>query len=607
MVEGKLKERLKIPVFHDDQHGTAIIVSAAIFNGLDIVGKQLENVKVVTSGAGASAQGCLKLLISMGLPKENILAVDRQGVIYKGRPGLRDPHKRRFANNTHCRTLKDALVGADVFLGLSGPGTVTQDMLKGMAERPLVFALANPVPEIMPEEIREVRPDALIATGRSDYPNQVNNVLCFPFMFRGALDVGATQINDAMMIACATALADLARQEASDVVHQAYDNEQLKFGPEYLIPKPFDPRLSVEVSYAVAKAAMDSGVAMRPIKDMGGYRQHLSQMVNRSSLFMKPFFDRARQNPKRVVFAEGENETALRAVQEVVDEALAKPVLIGRQSIIEEMIKQHGLRLKADNDFELIDPQTSPLHREYSDFYYKLVQRKGITPGYAEERMCGRNTVWALTMLRRKEADAVICGTMGKPDGHLQHVLEIIGLQENVDHPGIMHAMILPKGTFFVAHTMNPDPSTEEVVETTLLAAATLKEFGIRPRVALLSYSSFGSGKTESARRMQDAVRRLDEIKPNFQYEGEMQADAALLEDIRKSLFPNSRLKGRANLLIMPSRDAAHIAFNMLKVLGDSVAVGPILLGVKQPVHIMTSSATVRRIVNMTAIAAFKA
>ncbi|TNF98260.1 MAG: NADP-dependent malic enzyme [Gammaproteobacteria bacterium] len=607
MIEGKLRERLNIPVFHDDQHGTAIIVSAAIFNGLDIVGKKLENIRVVTSGAGASAQGCLKLLISMGLPKENILAVDRQGVIYKGRPGLRDPHKRRFANSTDCRTLSDALVGADVFLGLSGPGTVTQEMLKGMADRPLVFALANPVPEIMPEEIRQARPDALIATGRSDYPNQVNNVLCFPFMFRGALDVGATQINDSMMIACATALADLAKQETSDVVNRAYSNEHLSFGPDYLIPKPFDPRLNVEVSYAVAKAAMDSGVASRPIKDMGAYRQRLSQMVNRSGLFMKPFFDRARNNLKRVVFAEGENETVLRAVQEVVDEALAIPILMGRQGIITEMIKELGLRIQPGEDFEVIDPRTSPLRQTYSDYYYELVQRKGITPGYAAERMRGRGTVWGLTMLRRDEADAVICGTMGKPDGHLQHVLDIIGLQDDVNHPGILHVMLMPKGTFFVAHTVNPDPTCEQVVETTLLAADTIKQFGVRPKVALLSYSSFGSGTTESARRMQNAVRQLDEIQPDFQYEGEMQADAALLEDIRKTLFPNSRLQGRANLLIMPNRDAAHIAFNMVKVLGDSVAVGPILLGVKQPVHILTSSATVRRVVNMTAIAAVKA
>jgi len=580
-VEGKLRKRLNIPVFHDDQHGTAIIVAAAISNGLDIVGKQLDEVRMVTLGAGAAAQGCLNVLISMGLPKENILMVDRQGVVYKGRPRLNDPHKKRFSVNTECRTLEDAMKGADIFLGLSGPGIVTQDMIGSMAESPMVFALANPVPEIMPEAIREVRPDALIATGRSDYPNQVNNVLCFPYIFRGALDVGATEINDEMKIACAEAIAKIARLGASDIVIRAYGDSIFNFGPDYLIPRPFDPRLSVEVSIAAARAAMKSGVATMPIEDFSEYRQRLSQMIFRSGLFMKPFFERARLRPKRIVYPEGENETILRAVQDVVDEQLVEPVLIGNRQEIAENIRRLGLHIEIDKHIEVID------HNDVDEEANRVVR--------------------GLKLLSAGQVDAVICGIQGKQDQHMRNAVDIIGLREGVAHMGILKILLLQQGAFFIVNTFAAEPTAEQVAETAMMAAEAVKKLGIVPRLALLSHSSKGSGDSDAVRRMRQAADLLAQQVPDFEFEGEIQADIALIEQVRQFRFPDSRLRSNANVLVMPTRDASNIAFNMVKVLGDGIAIGPILLGMNKPVHVVSSTATVRRVVNMTALAVVEA
>ena len=607
-IEQRLRERMNIPVFHDDQHGTAIIVAAAIWNGLSVVGKKIEEVKLVTSGAGAAALACLDLLVDLGMKVKNITATDIHGVVYAGRKKDMDPRKARYAKKTKARKLAEALEGADVFLGLSAPGVLKPEMVKTMARKPLIMALANPVPEITPEEAQAARPDAIIATGRSDYPNQVNNVLCFPFIFRGALDAGATEINEAMKIACVHALADLARVETSDIVLKAYGGQSAAFGPEYLIPRPFDPRLITAIAPAVAKAAMESGVATRPIEDFDAYCERLTQFVFRSGLVMKPLFDSARADPRRIVYAEGEGERVLRAVQVVVDEGLAKPILIGRRRVVVSRIRRFGLRLKVDEDFGLCDPEDDPRFDEYWRLYHELTVRKGISPGYARTVARTRTTVIACLMVRRGEADAAICGTVGLYQRHLRHVRDVIGLREGVATPAALTVLILSRGTYFLADThVNVARDAAGIAELAMLAAEETRRFGVEPKIALLSHSNFGTVESESAQRMRDAVAILQSGNPGLKVEGEMHADAALIEEIRDRFFPDSRLDGSANVLIMPSLDAANISYNLLKVLGEGLSVGPILLGMARPVHIVTPSVTTRGLVNMTALAAVDA
>ncbi len=607
-VESQLRQRLRIPVFHDDQHGTAIIVAAAIVNGLKVVGKSLEQVKLVTSGAGAAAIACLDLLVDLGLPLEHITVTDIAGVVYRGRAELMDPRKARYARDTKARSLAEVIGGADVFLGLSAPNVLKPEMVARMADKPLILALANPVPEILPEEARAVRPDSVIATGRSDYPNQVNNVLCFPFIFRGALDVGATQINEAMKIAAVGALAELARAEPSDVVAAAYGGQSLSFGPDYLIPRPFDPRLIVEIATAVAKAAMESGVATRPIEDFKAYRERLNQFVFRSGMLMKPMFEAARHDPRRIVFAEGEDERVLRAAQAIVDDGLAKPILIGRPEVVNRRIERLGLRIRPGEDFELVDPQSDPRYNEYWTHYHRLMERRGVSAETARTMVRTRTTVIGALMVKRGEADALICGTAGRYERQLRHVLDVIGLRRGVRDPAALSVLIVPRGTFFLADTyVTPDPDAEQIAEMTLLAAEAVERFGIKPKVALLSHSSFGTADTPSARKMRAALALVVANRPDLEVEGEMHADAAFSEEIRARIFPNSRLKGQANLLILPDLDAANIAFNLVKVVADGLAVGPILIGVAQPAHILTASVTVRGIVNMTAVAVVEA
>jgi malate dehydrogenase (oxaloacetate-decarboxylating)(NADP+) len=607
-IERRLRARLKIPVFHDDQHGTAIIVAAAIRNGLKVVGKDLKQVKLVTSGAGAAALACLDLLVSLGLPIENITATDIAGVVYKGRKEEMDPNKARYAKDTNARKLAEVIAGADVFLGLSAPGVLKPEMVKTMADKPLILALANPTPEIMPEEARAARPDAIIASGRSDYPNQVNNVLCFPFIFRGALDVGATVINEAMKIACVEAIAALAHAEASDIVAAAYGGQSLSFGPEYLIPRPFDPRLIVQIAPAVAKAAMDSGVATRPIEDLDAYRDRLSQFVFRSGLLMKPIFDAARTDPRRLVFAEGEDERVLRAAQQLVDDGLAKPILVGRLLVVMQRIDRLGLRIKPGADFELVDPEGDPRFPEYWRLYHSMMERKGVSPDLARNIVRTRNTVIAALMIRRGEAEAMICGTVGRYDLHLEAIGDVIGLRRGVRQFYALNAMILPHGTFFICDTqVMADPTAEQLVDMTLLAVEVVQRFGLAPKVAMLSHSSFGTGATISARKMQAALRLLRAHAPELEVEGEMQADLAFDEETRLKLFPGSLLKGQANLLIMPTLDAANIALNLFRGIGEGLSVGPILVGAARPAHILTPTARVRGIVNMSALAVVEA
>jgi malate dehydrogenase (oxaloacetate-decarboxylating)(NADP+) len=609
-IEGKLRQRLKIPVFHDDQHGTAIIVGAAIRNGLRVVGKSLAEVKLVTSGAGAAAIACLDLLVDMGLPIANIIATDRYGVVWRGRKEEMDPRKDRYAKETNARTLADVIGGADIFLGLSAPDVLKPEMAQRMAPRPLILALANPVPEITPEAARAVRPDAIIATGRTDYPNQVNNVLCFPFIFRGALDVGATTINEAMKIACVEALANLALAPPSDVVAAAYGHGDtpLTFGPEYLIPKPFDPRLILEIAPAVAKAAMESGVATRPIADFAAYRQRLTQFVFRSGLVMRPIFERARSEPKRVVYAEGEDERVLRAVQQVLDDHLAKPIIIARREVARRRIEKLNLRFKLDEDVELVDPESDPRFNEYWTFYHRLMERKGVAPDFARGLVRTRASVIAALMVRRGAADAMLCGAIGQFHRHLRHINDILGLVPGASAPAALSALVLPKGTFFLCDTyVVDDPSAAQLVEMTLRAADAVRGFGIEPKIALLSHSNFGSSESASARKMREALELLRQRAPGLEVEGEMHGDVAISEEIRQRIFPNSLLKGSANLLIMPNLDAANIAFSLLTALGDGLAIGPILLGIKWPAHIVTPSTTVRGLVNMTAVAVYDA
>ena len=605
-VERMLRERMKIPVFHDDQHGTAIIVGAAVLNGLRVVGKDIAKTKLVCSGAGAAALACLDLLVSLGLKAENIWVSDIEGVVYRGRKEEMDPNKARYARKTSARTLAEIMPDADVFLGLSAGGVLKAEMVAQMAGKPLILALANPEPEILPDVAKSARPDAVIATGRSDFPNQVNNVLCFPFIFRGALDVGATAINEPMKLAAVRAIADLAMAEQSEIVTAAYGGEQiLKFGPEYLIPKPFDPRLIVKIAPAVAKAAMDSGVATRPIADFDAYNIQLLQFVYHSGLIMKPIFNAAKEGPRRrIVFAEGEDERMLRAAQVVVDEGLARLILVGRPAVVERRIERHGLRIRPGTDFELVNPESDPRYRDYWTEYHRLTERRGVSLQFAQMEMRRRHTLIGAMMIHRGEAEGMICGTFGTYGLHLQYIDQVIGLRPGAKHFYAMNALMLPKRTVFICDTyVNLDPTAEQLAEMTALAAEVIRRFGVVPRAALLSHSSFGTSDAPSAQKMRTALELIRSLAPDLEIEGEMHGDAALNAELRLANFPRSRLKEEANLLIMPTLDAANIAFNLLKTAaGDGITIGPILLGAARPMHILTSSATVRRIVNMTAL-----
>ena len=606
-VERECRKRMKIPVFHDDQHGTAIVVAAAITNGLKVVGKDISEVKLVSSGAGAAALACLELLVDVGLPRENITVTDLAGVVYKGRTELMDPDKERFARETNARTLADVIEGADVFLGLSAGGVLKPEMVKSMAAKPLILALANPTPEILPELALEVRPDAVLATGRTDYPNQVNNVLVFPFLFRGALDVGATTVTKEMEIAAVNALAELARQEQSDVVATAYGIQDLSFGPEYLIPKPFDPRLIVKIAPAVAKAAMDSGVATRPIEDMDAYEQHLQHFVYHSGTTMKPIFQLARAaepQKKRIVFAEGEEERVLRAVQIVVDEKLAKPILIGRPAVIEQRITRFGLRLVAGQDYTVVNTDHDERYRDFWQTYAKLMARKGITSQMAKLEMRRRTTLIGSMLLKKGDADGMICGTVSTTHRHLHFIDQVIGKKPGASVYAAMNGLVLPGRQIFIVDThVNVDPTPEQLAEITLMAAEEVRRFGIEPKVALVSHSNFGSSHAPSAQKMRDLLAILKERSPELQVDGEMHGDVALDAKLRAEILPDSTLEGDANLLVMPNIDAANISYNLLKTAaGNNIAIGPILLGAAQPVHVLTASATVRRIVNMAAL-----
>jgi len=601
-----LRERMKIPVFHDDQHGTAIIVGAAVLNGLRVVGKDIAKTKLVCSGAGAAALACLDLLVSLGLKADNIWVSDIKGVVYQGRKEEMDPNKARYARKTPARTLAEIMPDADVFLGLSAGGVLKAEMVAQMAGKPLILALANPEPEILPDVAKSARPDAVIATGRSDFPNQVNNVLCFPFIFRGALDVGATAINEPMKLAAVRAIADLAMAEQSEIVTAAYGGEQiLKFGPEYLIPKPFDPRLIVKIAPAVAKAAMDSGVATRPIADFDAYNVQLLQFVYHSGLIMKPIFNAAKEGPRRrIVFAEGEDERMLRAAQVVVDEGLARLILVGRPAVVERRIERHGLRIRPGTDFELVNPESDPRYRDYWTEYHRLAERRGVSLQFAQMEMRRRHTLIGAMMVHRGDAEGMVCGTFGTYGLHLQYIDQVIGLRPGAKHFYAMNALMLPKRTVFICDTyVNLDPTAEQLAEMTALAAEVIRRFGVVPRAALLSHSSFGTSDAPSAQKMRTALELIRSLAPDLEIEGEMHGDAALNAELRLANFPRSRLKEEANLLIMPTLDAANIAFNLLKTAaGDGITIGPILLGAARPMHILTSSATVRRIVNMTAL-----
>ena len=606
IVERKLRERMKIPVFHDDQHGTAIIVGAAVLNAMAITGKKIEEVKLATTGMGAAGISCVNMLVQLGLKPENILAFDREGVIHTGRTDL-DPEKLRYARDTDKRTLAEIVDGADIFLGLSAPGILTAEMVKTMAPDPVIFALANPTPEIMPELVRAARPDAIIGTGRSDYPNQVNNVLCFPYLFRGALDVGATAINEEMKIACVRAIAALARRAATDM-GSAYGGETPSFGREYLIPRPFDRRLLVELSAAVAQAAMDSGVAARPIADMEAYRQKLSQFVYRTSLMMKPVYDRARSDKQRVVYAEGEEEVVLQAVQNVVDDGLAHPILIGRPEVIESRIERLGLRLKIGENIEVTNINDDPRFNEYWQYYHGLTGRRGVTVAAAKNLMRSRPTLIAAVMVARGEADAMLTGIVGRFHKKLGYVRSVLPLESKVTSTSAMTGVINQQGVFFFVDThVQEDPTAEQLCEATLQAAYRMKLFGVEPKVALLSHSNFGSHDSKDALKMRQVRELLLKRNPRLNVDGEMQGDTAWDEALRQKLLPGSTLQGRANLFVLPNLEAANIAYNLVRVFTDGVAIGPILMGVNKPVHILTTSATSRRILNMTAIAAVDA
>ena len=607
-IERKLRDRMKIPVFHDDQHGTAIIVGAAILNGMKVVGKQMQDCKLVVSGAGAAALACLDLIVDLGFPIKNITVTDLAGVVYKGRTELMDPDKERFAQDTKARTLAEVIPGADIFLGLSAGGVLKPEMVKAMAPKPLVLALANPTPEILPEEVREVRDDAVIATGRSDYPNQVNNVLCFPYIFRGALDCGATTITREMEIAAVRAIAELAQAEQSDVVAATYGETNLSFGPDYLIPKPFDPRLMMKIAPAVATAAAQSGVALRPIQDIAAYTDKLQQFVYHSGSFMKPVFDIAKKAPaakKRIVFAEGEEERVLRAVQVVLDEGLAKPILIGRPAVLEQRIQRYGLRLRPEIDFDVINPERDERYRSYWEAYLDMTKRKGVTEQWAKLEMRRRHTLIGAMAIHKGDADGMICGTFGSPPLHLHYIDQVLGKRKGVNTYAAMNALILDHRQVVLVDThINENPTAEQLAEITIMAADEMRRFGLHPRAALLSHSNFGSSDSESAQKMRAALALIRERAPNLEIDGEMHGDTALDAHLLKEQMPDTTLKGDANLLVLPNIEAANISYNLLKVAaGNGVAIGPVLLGCARAVHILTPSATVRRIVNMTALA----
>ena len=603
-IERRLKERMNIPVFHDDQHGTAIIVTAAFTNWIHYSGRNIEDIRLVASGAGASAIACLNLLVHAGLKRENIIVCDRNGVVHEGREEGMDPQKAEFASKTNARTFDDAIKGADVFLGLSGPGVMNKDHVSSMADSPLVMALANPTPEIMPSDVYDVKPDAIVCTGRSDFSNQVNNVLCFPFIFRGALDVGASTINEEMKLACVEAIASLARKEAIAEVTSVYSDENLTFGRDYLIPKPFDPRLIVDLPIAVAKAAMESGVAARPIEDFENYKHTLEQYFYRSQLIMRPVYLRAQETPKRVVYCEGEEERVLQATQIVLDEKIAHPVLIGRESVVKERIKRLGLRMEIGKDFELTDPEDDERYRDYWETYHEIMERRGVTPDDAKTIVRTNTSVIGALMVHKGDADGMICGTQGRYHTHLEDIKHVVGLKSGVETPAALSPLLISRGTFFFCDTqINTNPTVAQISEMTLLAAEEVRRLGITPKVALLSHSNFGSIECETSQKMRAAYEDIRRRDPELEIDGEMQASTALSEEVRERVMPNSNLVGQANLFIMPNVESANIAFNMVKSFSGGVSIGPLLLGAARPAHIITPSTSTRGIVNITALA----
>jgi len=608
-IEQELSKRMNIPVFHDDQHGTAIISSAALLNGLELVDKQIGNVKIAVSGAGAAAIACVDVMVGLGVKRENIFMVDSKGVIYEGRPGNLDASKARYAQKTEARTLADVVNGADVFLGCSAPGVLTADMVKTMADKPIILALANPEPEIRPELAKAVRPDCIIATGRSDYPNQVNNVLCFPYIFRGALDCGASKITEAMKLACVREIAALAKQDVSDEVAAAYQGKELKFGPDYLIPTPFDTRLILRIAPAVAKAAQESGVAARPIEDIDAYRENLTRFVYQTSMFMRPVFAAAKSHVQRVAYAEGEDERVLRAVQVAVDDGLAQPILIGRPAVIEARIAKAGLRLQLGKDVDIVDPEDDPRFRQYWEAYHALMGRNGVTPEVAKSAVRRSNTVIAALMVHLGDADAMLCGVMGRFDKHLGHIEDVLGHQTDANRLATVNALMLENRTLFIADTyINEDPTAEELAQIAKLAAQEVQRFGLPPKVAFLSHSNYGSSTRKSALKMRAARDLFAAANPDIECDGEMHGDAALDEHVRERTLIESSLTGEANVLICPNLDAANILFNVLKTTAShGTTIGPILLGSEAPAHVLTPSSTVRRVVNMTALVAAQA
>ena len=608
-IERKLRERMNIPVFHDDQHGTAIISAAALLNGLELVGKEIGQVKLAVSGAGAAAIACLDVMLGLGVRREHVFVCDSKGVIREGRGDKLDESKRRYCRHTDARTLADVVAGADVFLGCSAPGVLTQDMVKTMADKPIILALANPEPEIRPELAKEVRPDCIIATGRSDYPNQVNNVLCFPYIFRGALDCGASKITEEMKLTCVREIAALAKAEASGEVAAAYSGKELTFGPDYLIPTPFDVRLILRIAPAVARAAAESGVATRPITDFDAYRQTLGRFVYQTGMFMRPVFATAKayaaRAAARVVYAEGEDERVLRALPVVLEEGMAQPILVGRPDVIRMRLERTGLKLQPGRDFEVVDPEDDPRFRAYWETYHGLMGRNGISPEAAKVAVRRSNTLISALMVHRGEAQAMLCGLVGRYDGHLEHIRQVIGLREGAHTLAAMNALMLEKHTLFITDTfVNEEPTAEDLAEIALMAATEVQRFGLPPKVAFLSHSTFGSSRRASALRMRDARDLFVQRAPGIECDGEMHGDAALSETVRRGYLPETTLQGAANLLVLPNIDAANILFNVLKVTGGhGVTVGPVLLGAARPAHIVTPSATVRRVVNMTALA----
>lgn len=608
IVEKALRERLDIPVFHDDQHGTAIVVAAAVINGLSLVRKKIENIKLVSAGGGAAGIACLNQLLALGLKRENVILSDHKGVVFKGRTEDMTDQKADYASDTKARTLAEAFVDADVFLGLSAPGIVTGDMVKSMAKKPIIMALANPEPEIRPEIAQAAVSDAIVATGRSDYPNQVNNVLCFPFIFRAALDVGATEINEEMKVACVYAIADLAKGASSEVVSAAYGGQTLRFGPEYIIPKPFDPRLISHICPAIAKAAMDSGVATRPIEDLEVYAAELAQFVFRTGLVMKPVFDKACEDPKRVVFAEGEDDRVLFAAKVLIDEGIAVPILIGRPLVISHRARKLGLEFVPGQDFEIVNPEDDDRYRDYWETYHGLMARKGVSPDSARTIVRTNSTVIASLMVEKGDADAMICGTYGEYKWHLKYVEEVLGLCEGVRETSALSLLVLDRGPIFMCDTyVSENPTADEIVDLTVRAAEKVSDFGLTPRVALIATSTFGSSQNANALKMREAMARLHKEHPDLQVEGEMQPDAALNEDLRRRVFPDSKLEGSANLLVMPNLDAANTAFHLARGLSGGLHVGPILIGVDKPGHITTASVTSRGLVNLAALAVIDA